>query len=67
MNVLVVDTEMYSNTGGQCSKSTPAGSTAMFASGGKKQTKKNIGEICKYYCSFALHIMSSHNSMDIGM
>lgn len=49
INVLVVDTEMYSNTGGQSSKSTPAGATVKFASGGKTQRKKNLGEIFMTY------------------
>jgi pyruvate-ferredoxin/flavodoxin oxidoreductase len=49
VNVLVVDTEMYSNTGGQCSKSTPQGASVKFASGGKQQRKKNIGEIFMTY------------------
>lgn len=40
---------MYSNTGGQCSKATPAGATAKFAEGGKQQRKKNIGEIFMTY------------------
>ena len=49
VNVLVVDTEMYSNTGGQCSKATPAGASVNFAIGGKTQSKKNIGEIFMTY------------------
>jgi sulfite reductase alpha subunit-like flavoprotein len=49
VNVLVVDTEMYSNTGGQMSKATPAGATAKFAAGGKQQGKKKIGEIFMTY------------------
>ena len=49
LNVLVVDTEMYSNTGGQQSKSTPAGASVKFAMGGKQQTKKNMGEIFMTY------------------
>ena len=49
VNVLVVDTEMYSNTGGQCSKATPAGAAVKFAMGGKQQRKKNIGEIFMTY------------------
>eukprot|EP00970_Alexandrium_tamarense_P000021 scaffold6_cov190-Alexandrium_tamarense.AAC.17 len=49
VNVLVVDTEMYSNTGGQASKSTPAGAAVKFAMGGKQQTKKNMGEIFMTY------------------
>jgi homodimeric pyruvate:ferredoxin (flavodoxin) oxidoreductase len=49
VNVLVVDTEMYSNTGGQMSKATPRGATVKFASGGKMQRKKSIGEIFMTY------------------
>jgi len=49
VNVLVLDTEMYSNTGGQQSKATPAGATVKFAVGGKKQSKKNMGEIFMTY------------------
>jgi len=49
VNVLVVDTEMYSNTGGQASKATPAGATALFAAGGKTQKKKSIGEMFMTY------------------
>lgn len=49
INVLVVDTEMYSNTGGQCSKATPAGAVQAFAQGGKTQKKKSLGEIFMTY------------------
>ncbi|KAL3937475.1 MAG: hypothetical protein SGBAC_007432 [Bacillariaceae sp.] len=49
VNVLVVDTEMYSNTGGQMSKATPAGASVKFAIGGKRQRKKSIGEIFMTY------------------
>ena len=49
VNVLVVDTEMFSNTGGQQSKATPAGASVKFAVGGKQQTKKNMGEIFMTY------------------
>ncbi len=45
VNLLVVDTEVYSNTGGQMSKSTPRAATAQFASSGKKMPKKNMGAI----------------------
>ena len=47
--IVVVDTEMYSNTGGQCSKATPAGASVKFAMGGKTQKKKNIGEMFMTY------------------
>ncbi len=43
VNVLVLDTEVYSNTGGQCSKSTPRGAVAKFAAGGKSSGKKDLG------------------------
>jgi len=47
--VLVLDTEVYSNTGGQCSKSTPRGAVAKFASGGKAAAKKDLGLIAMTY------------------
>jgi pyruvate-ferredoxin/flavodoxin oxidoreductase len=43
VNIFVVDTEVYSNTGGQSSKSTPLGAIAQFAAGGKRITKKDLG------------------------
>ena len=43
VNILVLDTEVYSNTGGQASKSTPLGAVAKFASGGKLTGKKDLG------------------------
>jgi len=43
VNVLVLDTEVYSNTGGQASKATPLGAVAKFASGGKTAAKKDLG------------------------
>jgi pyruvate-ferredoxin/flavodoxin oxidoreductase len=49
VNVLVVDTEVYSNTGGQSSKSTPAGAVAKFAASGKKIRKKDLGMIAATY------------------
>jgi len=49
VNIMVLDTEAYSNTGGQKSKSTPAGSIAKFAMGGKDRPKKNLGEIAMSY------------------
>lgn len=45
VNILVLDTEVYSNTGGQSSKATPRGATAKFASAGKKMAKKNLALI----------------------
>ncbi len=49
VNVLVFDTEVYSNTGGQASKSTPAGSIAQFAAAGKATKKKDLGAIARSY------------------
>ncbi len=49
VNVLIVDTEVYSNTGGQSSKSTPIGAVAKFASSGKRIRKKDIGAIAMTY------------------
>ncbi len=49
VNVLVLDTEVYSNTGGQASKSTPLGSVAKFAASGKKTTKKDLGRMAMSY------------------
>jgi pyruvate-ferredoxin/flavodoxin oxidoreductase len=43
VNLMIMDTEIYSNTGGQMSKSTPMGATAQFAAAGKMTPKKNIG------------------------
>ena len=49
IKVLVVDTEVYSNTGGQASKATPLGAIAKFAASGKPQMKKNLGAISMTY------------------
>ena len=49
VNVLVLDTEVYSNTGGQASKATPTGSIAKFAASGKKVKKKDLGAIAMTY------------------
>jgi len=51
VKVLVLDTEVYSNTGGQCSKSTPRGAVAKFAAGGKPRAKKDLGLIAMSYGS----------------
>ncbi|GHT10327.1 hypothetical protein FACS189432_06920 [Bacteroidia bacterium] len=45
VNILVVDTEVYPNTGGQSSKSTPVGAVAKFAAAGKRIRKKDLGMI----------------------
>ena len=49
VNILVLDTEVYSNTGGQASKSTPTGAVAKFATGGKQTYKKNMGLMSMSY------------------
>ncbi|GAB4524800.1 MAG: pyruvate:ferredoxin (flavodoxin) oxidoreductase [Anaerolineae bacterium] len=49
VNILVMDTEVYSNTGGQASKSTPKGAVAKFASGGKPRGKKDLGMMAMTY------------------
>ena len=49
VNILVLDTEVYSNTGGQASKSTPIGAVAKFANSGMRSGKKNLGFMCMSY------------------
>ncbi len=49
VNILVLDTEVYSNTGGQASKATPTGSVAKFAASGKKTMKKDLGAMAMIY------------------
>ncbi len=49
VNILVLDTEVYSNTGGQASKATPTGSVAQFASSGKNTKKKDLAAIAMSY------------------
>ena len=49
VNLLVLDTEVYSNTGGQSSKATPTSATAKFAASGKKVAKKDLGAILMQY------------------
>jgi pyruvate-ferredoxin/flavodoxin oxidoreductase len=49
VNILVLDTEVYSNTGGQMSKSTPRAAVAQFAAAGKRMPKKNMGLIAMSY------------------
>ncbi len=51
VKILVLDTEVYSNTGGQCSKSTPLGATAKFAASGKTVGKKDLGLMAMSYGS----------------
>ncbi|MEK6155529.1 4Fe-4S binding protein [Flavobacteriaceae bacterium 3-367] len=49
VNILVMDNEVYSNTGGQMSKATPLGAAAKFGSGGKRQQKKDLGQLAMCY------------------
>jgi pyruvate-ferredoxin/flavodoxin oxidoreductase len=49
VNILILDTEVYSNTGGQASKSTPRGAAAKYASSGKSSAKKDLGAIAQVY------------------
>lgn len=49
VNILVMDTEVYSNTGGQASKATPLGAVARFAAGGKPSAKKELGMMAMHY------------------
>ncbi|MDH4034837.1 MAG: thiamine pyrophosphate-dependent enzyme, partial [candidate division Zixibacteria bacterium] len=64
VNLLVLDTEVYSNTGGQMSKATPRGSTAKFAASGKQGSKKDLGMMLMSYGSVyvaQIAIGASHN------
>jgi pyruvate-ferredoxin/flavodoxin oxidoreductase len=62
VNLLVMDTEVYSNTGGQCSKSTPRGAVAKFAAGGKPTAKKDLGLIAMTYGNvYVAHIAMGAN------
>jgi pyruvate-ferredoxin/flavodoxin oxidoreductase len=64
VNILVLDTEVYSNTGGQCSKATPRGATAKFAAGGKPTGKKDLGQIAMSYGNvYVAHV--SYGAKDI--
>ncbi len=49
VNIMVFDTEVYSNTGGQSSKSTPTGAIAQFAAGGKEVKKKDLASLAMSY------------------
>ncbi|HLT34809.1 MAG TPA: pyruvate:ferredoxin (flavodoxin) oxidoreductase, partial [Enhygromyxa sp.] len=51
VNILVMDTEVYSNTGGQCSKATPLGAVAKFAMAGKRRPKKDLAALALAYRS----------------
>jgi pyruvate-ferredoxin/flavodoxin oxidoreductase len=63
VNILVMDTEVYSNTGGQASKSTPRAAVAKFASGGKPTGKKDLGMIATSYG----HVYVAQVSMGANM
>jgi pyruvate-ferredoxin/flavodoxin oxidoreductase len=62
VNILVLDTEVYSNTGGQMSKSTPRSAVAKFAAGGKPTAKKDLGLIAMTYGNvYVTQIAMGHN------
>ena len=63
VNVLVLDTEVYSNTGGQMSKATPIGAVAKFAASGKTISKKDLGAIAMSYG----YVYVAHISMGANM
>ena len=63
VNILVLDTEVYSNTGGQASKATPRAAVARFASGGKLTPKKDLGQIAMAYGNvYVAHIAIGANN-----
>jgi pyruvate-ferredoxin/flavodoxin oxidoreductase len=62
VNVLVLDTEVYSNTGGQASKSTPRAAVAKFAAGGKARPKKDLGLLAMSYGNvYVAHVAMGAN------
>ncbi|KAA0891271.1 pyruvate:ferredoxin (flavodoxin) oxidoreductase [Oryzomonas rubra] len=61
INLIVLDTEVYSNTGGQASKSTPMGAVAQFAAGGKSVAKKDLGMMAMAYGSVYVATVSLSN------
>lgn len=62
VNILVLDTEVYSNTGGQMSKATPRGAVAKFAAGGKPAAKKDLGAMAMMYGNvYVAHIAMGSN------
>jgi len=64
VNILVLDTEVYSNTGGQMSKSTPRSAVAKFAAGGKPLAKKDLGMMAMTYGSvYVAAVAMGHNDM----
>jgi pyruvate-ferredoxin/flavodoxin oxidoreductase len=67
VNILVLDTEVYSNTGGQCSKATPRGAVAKFAAGGKPSAKKDLAMMAVAYgnCYVARIAMGSSDMQTV--
>ncbi|MEJ2199970.1 MAG: thiamine pyrophosphate-dependent enzyme, partial [Desulfuromonadaceae bacterium] len=65
VNVLVLDTEVYSNTGGQASKSTPLAAVAQFAAGGKRMPKKDLGMIAMTYGNIYVAKVSMANPAQV--
>src|ERR1019366_8770723 len=64
VNILVLDTEVYSNTGGQMSKSTPRGAVAKFAAGGKPRAKKDLAMIAMTYgTAYVARVAMGSNDM----
>ena len=63
VNILVLDTEVYSNTGGQMSKATPRGAVAKFAAGGKAGPKKDLGLIAMSYPVYVARIAMGASDM----
>jgi pyruvate-ferredoxin/flavodoxin oxidoreductase len=65
VNILVLDTEVYSNTGGQASKATPIGAVAQFAAGGKVMGKKDLGMMAMAYGSVYVANVSLANPSQV--
>jgi pyruvate-ferredoxin/flavodoxin oxidoreductase len=65
INLLVLDTEVYSNTGGQASKSTPLGAVAQFAAGGKGTPKKDLGLMAMSYGTAYVATVSMSNPAQV--
>ena len=66
INILVLDTQVYSNTGGQSSKASPKGAIAAFASNGKKQSKKDLARIAMAYPNaYVAQVSLGYNGMQL--
>jgi pyruvate-ferredoxin/flavodoxin oxidoreductase len=63
VNILVLDTEVYSNTGGQMSKSTPRGAVAKFAAGGKARPKKDLALMATNYGGYVARVAFGSSDM----